>query len=161
MTLPLKLSSNTSDANADKSFRQPTICEQPDCQAFSGRKILLVEDNELNREIAAELLQNAGFILDFAEDGTIAVDKMRTAASGQYDLILMDIQMPKMNGYDAARQIRQLSDPAVKNIPIIAMTANAFAEDRQKALDAGMNDHITKPIDVPKLMETLYRILPS
>ena len=158
--LPLRL--DTAPSAPDTASSPPSSTDLPiDPTLFAGKRILLVEDNELNREIAVEILQNAGFVLDYAEDGTLAVNKMRTAAPGQYDLILMDIQMPHMNGYEAARQIRQLSNPAVKNIPIIAMTANAFSEDRQKAFAAGMNDHITKPIDVPKLMETLYRVIPS
>ena len=124
-----------------------------------GKKILLVEDNELNREIATEILQEEGIILDIAEDGDIAVEKMRNAKKGQYDLILMDIQMPRMNGYDATRTIRALPDPYASGIPIIAMTANAFEEDKQNAFAAGMNSHIAKPIDVSKLMDTLSEIL--
>ena len=126
---------------------------------YSGRKILLVEDNEMNREIACEILGEYGFVLDTAEDGTVAVEKMEQAAPGQYDLILMDIQMPLMDGYEATRRIRTLPDPAVAGIPIVAMTANAFEEDRRLALEAGMNEHIAKPIDVPKLMKTLADIL--
>ena len=126
---------------------------------FKGKKILLAEDNELNREIAVELLKEEGFILDTAEDGTIAVEKMRTAKPGQYDLILMDIQMPIMDGYEATRQIRKLKNPETANIPIIAMTANAFEEDRQKALEAGMNEHVAKPIDLARLLEVVKKVL--
>lgn len=126
---------------------------------FKGKKILLAEDNELNREIAVELLKEAGFILDTAEDGTIAVEKMRTAKPGQYDLILMDIQMPIMDGYEATRQIRKLENPETANIPIVAMTANAFEEDRQKALEAGMNEHVSKPIDLARLLEAVKKVL--
>ncbi len=126
---------------------------------YSGKKILLVEDNEMNREIACEILEEYGFMLDTAEDGTYAVEKMQKAKRGQYDLILMDIQMPLMDGYEATRRIRSISDPDIANIPIIAMTANAFEEDRQMALAAGMNEHIAKPIDIPKLMKTLDEIL--
>ena len=126
---------------------------------YSGRKILLVEDNEMNREIACEILEEYGFVLDTAEDGTYAVEKMEKAQAGQYDVILMDIQMPLMDGYEATRRIRAMSDPAIANIPIVAMTANAFEEDRQLALAAGMNEHVTKPIDVPKLIDTLSEIL--
>ena len=126
---------------------------------YSGRKLLLVEDNEMNREIACEILEEYGFVIDTAEDGTYAVEKMAEALPGQYDLILMDIQMPMMDGYEATRRIRAMADPAIANIPIIAMTANAFEEDRQLALAAGMNEHVTKPIDVPKLLATLSAIL--
>lgn len=126
---------------------------------FKGKKILLAEDNELNREIAVELLKEEGFILDTAEDGTIAVEKMRTAKPGQYDLILMDIQMPIMDGYEATRQIRKLKNPETANIPIVAMTANAFEEDRQKALEAGMNEHVSKPIDLERLLEVVKKVL--
>ncbi len=127
--------------------------------AFEGKKLLLVEDNELNQEIAVEILKESGFVIDVAEDGAVAVEKMKTAACGQYDLILMDIQMPIMNGYEATRRIREIEEPEIANIPIIAMTANAFDEDRRAALDAGMNGHIAKPIDIPKLLELLKDVL--
>ncbi len=127
--------------------------------SFDGKKILLVEDNELNQEIAVEILQEAGFVMEVADDGAVAVEKMKAARPGMYDLILMDIQMPVMNGYEAARQIRELEDPEIAGIPIIAMTANAFEEDKQQALDAGMNGHVAKPIDIPILMKTLTEIL--
>ena len=123
--------------------------------SFAGKKILLAEDNELNQEIAIEILQSSGFHLDVVDDGQTAVERMSTAQPGQYDLILMDIQMPIMDGYEAAQRIRAMNRPGVTDIPIIAMTANAFDEDRRAALDAGMNGHIAKPIDVPKLMELL------
>ena len=139
--------------------KQENLKEESLENPFKNKKILLVEDNELNREIAVELLKEAGFILDTAEDGTIAVEKMRTAKPGQYDLILMDIQMPTMDGYEAVRQIRKLKNPETANIPIIAMTANAFEEDRQKALEAGMNEHVAKPIDMERLLETVRKVL--
>ena len=126
---------------------------------IKGKKILLVEDNELNREIATEILEEEGVIIDTAEDGDIAVEKMRNASDGQYDLILMDIQMPRMNGYEATMAIRNLPNSYAANIPIIAMTANAFEEDRHNAFEAGMNGHISKPIDVPSLLSTMTEIL--
>lgn len=126
---------------------------------FKGKKILLVEDNELNREIVVEILQEVGFLLETAEDGMIAVEKMRQANDRKYDLILMDVQMPKMDGYEATREIRKLKDPEIASIPIIAMTANAFTEDRQKAFEAGMDGYIAKPIDISKMMETLRAFL--
>ena len=139
--------------------KQENSKEESSENPFKNKKILLVEDNELNWEIAVELLKEEGFILDTAEDGTIAVEKMRTAKPGQYDLILMDIQMPIMDGYEATRQIRKLKNPETANIPIIAMTANAFEEDRQKALEAGMNEHVSKPIDMERLLEVVKKVL--
>jgi len=128
---------------------------QPTAADLKGKKLLLVEDNELNREIALEILKEAGFVVDTAEDGAVAVQKIKQAAPSQYDLILMDIQMPNLDGYEATRQIRALPDAEKANIPIFAMTANAFEEDRQNALEAGMNGHIAKPLDVPHLLRVL------
>ena len=128
---------------------------QPTAADLKGKKLLLVEDNELNREIALEILKEAGFVVDTAEDGAVAVQKIKQAAPGQYDLILMDIQMPNLDGYEATRQIRALPDAEKANIPIFAMTANAFEEDRQNALEAGMNGHIAKPLDIPHLLRVL------
>ncbi len=125
------------------------------CENFAGKSILLVEDNELNQEIAATILEEQGFSVDIAGDGNAAVEKMEKADAGRYDIILMDIQMPRMDGYEATRRIRALDDSAKANIPIFAMTANAFEEDRQKALDAGLNGHIAKPIDIANLMTVL------
>ena len=126
---------------------------------FSQKKLLLVEDIEVNREIAVMILEEVGFEVDTAENGREALEKVKASQPGDYDAILMDIQMPIMNGYEAARAIRQLENPALNKIPIIAMTANAFSDDVQAALEAGMNAHIAKPLDVPKMMETLAEVL--
>ena len=126
---------------------------------FDGRSILLVEDNELNQEIAQTILEAAGFVIDTADDGSIAVERMKEMPADTYDLILMDVQMPIMNGYQATRAIRALDDPVKAAIPIVAMTANAFEEDRKEAMDAGMNGYVPKPIDIEKLMKTLEDIL--
>ena len=126
---------------------------------FSGKNILLTEDNELNAEIAMAILEEMGFSVDWAEDGVICVDKLEKAEAGTYDLILMDIQMPNMDGYKATQIIRHLPDKRKSGIPIIAMTANAFEEDRRKALNIGMDGHIPKPVDVDRIKETLADIL--
>ena len=120
-----------------------------------GGNILLVEDNLLNREIAREILEEAGFTVREVEDGDLAVEEMMRAKPGDYDLVLMDIQMPTMNGYEATKEIRKLKDPDVSRIPIIAMTANAFEEDRQRAKESGMNGFITKPVVIEKLLEEI------
>ena len=122
---------------------------------FRGRCILLVEDNELNREIAEELLKQYGFLVDIAENGAVAVEKVKNSAPGTYDLVLMDIQMPVMNGYEATEQIRALEDPALAKIRILAMTANAFDEDRKQALKCGMDGFLSKPIVMEELIRTL------
>ncbi|MDE5546048.1 MAG: transporter substrate-binding domain-containing protein [Anaeroplasmataceae bacterium] len=126
---------------------------------FDGKKLLLVEDNELNQEIAQTILESAGFIIDTVNDGSVAVEQMKKMPAGTYDLILMDVQMPIMNGYEATRAIRALDDPVKATIPIVAMTANAFEEDRKEALESGMNGYVAKPIDINKLMKTLEGIL--
>ena len=126
---------------------------------FKGRHILLVEDNELNREIAQEILREYGFRVDPAENGAVAVEKVSTAAPGSYDLVLMDVQMPVMDGYTATQQIRALDDPALAKIPILAMTANAFDEDRRNALESGMNGFLSKPIVIGDLVQELRKIL--
>lgn len=140
------------------------IAEKPDAvknddidlqpEMFSGKRVLLAEDNDLNAEIAMEILAETGLVVDRAEDGIIALDMVRNSPVGYYDVILMDIQMPRMNGYDSARAIRRLDDDR-KNIPILAMTANAFEEDKREAIRAGMNAHLTKPINISELMKTL------
>ena len=126
---------------------------------FKGKHILLVEDNELNREIAQEILREYGFLVDSAENGAVAVEKVSTAAPGSYDLVLMDVQMPIMDGYTATRKIRALDDPARAKLPIIAMTANAFDEDRRNALESGMNGFLSKPIVIDDLVQELHKIL--
>ena len=131
----------------------------PLSEGLKGKRLLLVEDNELNREIAEEILRESGFEVESAEDGTVAVDMVRNSEPGYYSLILMDVQMPIMDGYEATKAIRALDNKALAEIPIVAMTANAFDSDRKAAIESGMNDHITKPIDVQALTETISRIL--
>ena len=126
---------------------------------FKGKHILLVEDNALNREIAQEILREYGFLVDTAENGAVAVEKVSTAAPGSYDLVLMDVQMPIMDGYTATRKIRALDDPARAKLPILAMTANAFDEDRRNALESGMNGFLSKPIVIDDLVQELHKIL--
>ena len=127
----------------------------PTSISLKGMKILLVDDNEMNREIAEELLTEKGVRVDTANDGDVAVKKIKEASSNEYELVLMDVQMPHMNGYEATREIRSLSDPQKSSIPIVAMTANAFEEDKRNALAAGMDGHLAKPIDDQKLVQTL------
>ncbi len=128
-------------------------------QSMAGKRILLVEDNEFNREIAYEILSNAGFKVETANDGSVAVDMVANSPAGTYDLVLMDIQMPTMNGYEATRAIRELPDPKRAHLPIIAVTANAFSSDRDAALAAGMDGHIAKPIDVDMLIGKMVDLL--
>ena len=138
----------------------PTVKEtREQTSGCNGKRILLVEDNELNQEIAQTILEDAGFVIETANNGKTAVEIMEKAAPGQYDLILMDIQMPIMNGYEAARQIRALNNPGVSAIPIVAMTANAFEEDREKSFEAGMNGHLAKPVSVQTLMDMIYKVI--
>ena len=126
---------------------------------FSGKKLLLVEDNELNMEIAKDLIGMTGMVIDEAWNGEEAVEKMAASKTGYYDLILCDIQMPIMDGYEATKRIRSMDRPDAKTVPIIAMTANAFAEDKVRALETGMNGHISKPIDLNELFTTLDKVL--
>ena len=126
---------------------------------FSGRRVLLVEDIEVNREIAKAILTEIGLNVEDADDGTVAVKKFNDAPPNHYDIILMDVQMPKMNGYDATRAIRALERADAKTVPIVAMTANAFEEDKENARQAGMNDHLAKPLDIPQLLATLHKYL--
>ena len=152
VTIPCRIASE--DETQAKRETNPS-----DQKCLCGTRILLTEDNDLNAEIATELLQEEGCTVDRAKDGVECVDMLEKAANGTYQLILMDIQMPVMNGYDAAKKIRRMDDPQKATIPIIAMTANAFTEDRQVALDAGMNDHIAKPINMNVLVPTLRKYL--
>lgn len=128
---------------------------------LKGKRILVVEDNDLNREIATEILRAEGCIIDEAENGQVAVEKVANSKDGYYDLVLMDIQMPVMDGYEAVASIRSLENSQLASIPIIAMTANAFEEDKRKALDTGMNAHISKPIDIDKLLGSMMELLQS
>ena len=125
---------------------------------LAGKRILLVEDNDLNREIGCEILTEYGFAVDEAENGEEAVRKVSRSAPGQYDLVLMDIQMPIMDGCEAARRIRALENPALASLPIIAMTANAFEDDRRAAIDSGMNGFLSKPIDIAEVIETIRAV---
>ena len=142
----------------DSAAEENSVVNETEEFDFNGKKILLVEDNELNREIATDLLTECGCILDYACDGTVAVEKIKNAKAGDYDVILMDVQMPVMDGYEATRQIRALGTE-ISKLPILAMTANAFDEDRRMALEAGMNEHITKPIRIERLRKVLSKFI--
>lgn len=152
VTIPCRIAS-------EEETQAKRAADTADRESLRGTRILLTEDNDLNAEIATELLQEEGCTVDRAKDGVECVDMLEKAANGTYQIILMDIQMPVMNGYDAAKKIRRMDDPQKANIPIVAMTANAFSEDKQVALDAGMNDHIAKPINMSILVPTLRKYL--
>ena len=152
VTIPCRIASQ----EETQAKRETTPSDE---KSLCGVKILLTEDNDLNAEIATELLREEGCAVDRAKDGVECVDMLEKAANGTYRLILMDIQMPVMNGYDAAKKIRRMDDPQKAGIPIIAMTANAFSEDKQAALDAGMNDHVAKPINMNILVPTIRKYL--
>lgn len=152
VTIPCRIASEE-EAQAKRA------ADPAERESLRGTRILLTEDNDLNAEIATELLQEEGCTVDRAKDGVECVDMLGKAANGTYQLILMDVQMPVMNGYDATKKIRRMDDPQKANIPIVAMTANAFSEDKQVALDAGMNDHIAKPINMSVLVPTLRKYL--
>ena len=156
VTITLPLRTDSTDRNGNLAEAAETL---PDGRDFTGKRVLLVEDNEINREIAKLLLEESGFIVDEAVDGAVAVEKIRAASPGQYDLILMDIQMPIMGGYEATRQIRALESP-LASIPIIALSANNMEEDRRNSIDAGMNHHVGKPFDVRNLLDVIAQYLP-
>ena len=141
----------------DDFKQEDPVEEQSSSSSLKGMRVLLVDDNEMNREIAEEILTEKGVIVDTANDGDVAVEKIVNSAPGTYELVLMDIQMPRMNGYDATRMIRGLPAPRKANIPIVAMTANAFEEDKKNAFLAGMDGHLAKPIDYEKLIQTLTK----
>lgn len=147
--IPCKLAKEVSD-------KEETVSKDYD---FSGKRVLLVEDNEMNRMIANAILTELGFEVDNAENGKEAVDKLMSNPAGCYDIVLMDIQMPVMDGYEATRAIRALEDKEKSAIPIVAVTANAFEEDKKMAMDCGMNGHLAKPYDIPQITETLAKLL--
>ena len=148
------------DMASEADVYRDQISEQPDVlEKLEGKRILLAEDNDLNAEIAIELLAEEKIVVDRAKDGAECLDKLEKAVPGYYDMILMDIQMPVMDGYDAAARIRRMKDEKKASIPIVAMTANAFAEDRQKAISMGMNDHVAKPIDMNVLLPVIAKYI--
>ena len=151
--------SNDYEAKLEKKELEEATKQEEQRALFTGRKILLVEDNKLNREIARMLLSEQGFVVDEAIDGNVAVEKLKASHAGEYAVVLMDIQMPIMDGYEATKAIRDLDNRILANVPIVAMTANAFGEERQKAYACGMNGYVTKPIDINVLFETLKQII--
>ena len=155
ITFDLEITAAVEKTAAEENKLEPSF--------FEGKRILLVEDNELNREIAKDILGDFGVFVEEADDGDVAVEKVKeSAARGEHDyynLILMDVQMPRMNGYEATRAIRAIPDTTGSYLPIIAMTANAFEEDRKNALLAGMDEHLAKPIEIDKLLMVLARFL--
>ena len=140
----------------DEKNMSPVEEDQLITPDFHGRRFLLVEDNELNQMIAVEILKETGCEIDIADDGAKAVEKVK---NGSYDLVLMDIQMPVMDGYEASRRIRQMDDPEKANLPIVAVTANAFNEDKINIEAAGINSHLAKPYDIPQMMKVLSGLL--
>lgn len=153
--IPCKISSEKNE-QVEQSGQ---VKEAPVKADFSGKRVLLAEDNEMNQMIAVENLENVGFAVEVANDGLEAVEKVSANPAGYYDIILMDIQMPKMDGYEAARRIRAMPEPEKASVPIVAVTANAFGEDCEAALKAGMNKHLAKPYDIPQIIQTLYSLL--
>ena len=156
VTLCLCTDAETAARNAKQLDMQQAQAEQPD---FKGKRLLVVEDNKLNREITVTILEQTGIITEQAEDGSVAVKMVQEAAPGYYDLILMDIQMPIMDGYEATKQIRALPDKRLAQLPIIAVSANAFEEDKKASLAAGMDGHIAKPINVPDLFALMQKLI--
>ena len=156
VTLCLCTDAETAARNAKQLDKQQAQAEQPD---FKGKRLLVVEDNKLNREITVTILEQTGIITEQAEDGSVAVKMVQDAAPGYYDLILMDIQMPIMDGYEATKQIRALPDKRLAQLPIIAVSANAFEEDKKASLAAGMDGHIAKPINVPDLFALMQKLI--
>ncbi len=157
--LPLKLWEGRGEQDSSEEILTEWEILEKSKEVVQGKRILLAEDNELNQEIAVDILTEAGFLVDTVNDGKEAVETIAAAGEGDYDLILMDIQMPVMDGYEAAEAIREMTEGRLRRLPILAMTANAFDEDRKKALEAGMDGHLAKPIDVGVLFRTLYEIL--
>ena len=143
----------------EDAFPSEELSQQMNIPLFQGKHVLLVEDNEMNQEISCDLLEDYDFVIDLAEDGKQAVEMIAASKPGDYDIILMDIQMPVMDGYEATRKIRELPDVALASIPIVAMTANAFEEDRRAALECGMNGFIAKPIDMDEVLLVLSEVL--
>ena len=160
-TKPLFMSDLKNALSRAISGREEDTNKHDDLSAtnFNGKRVLLVEDIEVNREIAKAILTEIGLDVEDADDGTVAVQMVKNAPPNHYDIILMDVQMPKMNGYDATKAIRALSRSDAVTVPIVAMTANAFDEDKDNAIKAGMNDHLAKPLDIPKLLATLHKYL--
>lgn len=156
VTLRLCTDAETAARNTKQLDKQQAQAEQPD---FKGKRLLVVEDNKLNREITVTILEQTGIITEQAEDGSVAVKMVQEAAPGYYDLILMDIQMPIMDGYEATKQIRALPDKRLAQLPIIAVSANAFEEDKKASLAAGMDGHIAKPINVPDLFALMQKLI--
>ena len=152
-TLVRSIGSNAKESAGSEEVRAVSAEE-----SFKGRRILLAEDNELNREIAVEILSEAGFTVECAENGEQAYEMVLNAGAKYYDLVLMDIQMPIMDGYAATHAIRDIKQPGIADLPIVAMTANAFDEDRERALKEGMNGHLAKPIDLDKMMKLLKEL---
>ena len=155
VSVPLKVISAVETESADAGVSDTGTEKAVQEYDFTGKRVLLVEDNEMNQMIATAILEKTGVTIDIAENGKVAVDKVRNAEAGHYDIILMDIQMPVMDGYEASRQIRALGDPRKAAVPIVAVTANAFEEDRITTMEAGMNGHLSKPYDTREIMKTM------